>query len=91
MSFKVHQDVGNDEYIILCNFGGRGRVSEACHLRYVTASVKYAQRLSCGVIPGVLCHFSFYRPHIRTLSKCEYRVCSLGFSVLLNSLEHAHM
>ena len=34
--------------------------SEACHLflRYVTVTA-IAQRLTCGVIPGVLCDFSF--------------------------------
>ena len=60
-AIRIHQDVANDEYIILCNSRGpiksgfkviEGGGSESCQLflRYVIA---FAQRLTCDVIPGV--------------------------------------
>ena len=98
VSFKVHKHVGTVStsfYVILMTLSWaifklqrEARVSKACHLRYVTALVRYAQRLH-----ELRCHswcftwFQFYRPHWRTLSKCKYTVCSL---IQLNSPECAH-
>ena len=68
VSIRVYQDGTNDEYTILCNSSGPiksgFRVIEGGGLRSMSplSQIFYtalAQRLTCGVIPGVLCDFSF--------------------------------